>query len=65
MTDDAKARFEEIKRTMEQFERMSFNFAHEEKQLLHTLLHKLSTEWEVTYHERTHLDEKTFIAVSW
>lgn len=45
MTDDAKARFEEIKRTMEQFEEECLSdFTHEEKQLLHTLLHKLSTE---------------------
>ncbi|MCW4642367.1 MarR family transcriptional regulator [Bacillus safensis] len=45
MTDDAKARFEEIKRTMEQFEEECLSdFTYEEKQLLHTLLHKLSTE---------------------
>ncbi|BBP92812.1 hypothetical protein BsIDN1_64300 [Bacillus safensis] len=46
MTDDAKARFEEIKRTMEQFEEECLSdFTYDEKKkLLHTLLHKLSTE---------------------
>ncbi|MDM5299699.1 MarR family transcriptional regulator [Bacillus pumilus] len=45
MTDDAKARFEDIKHTMDQFDQDCLsNFTSEEKQLLHTLLHKLSTE---------------------
>lgn len=45
MTDDAKTKFKEIKQTMEQFEEECLSdFTYEEKQLLHKLLHKLSTE---------------------
>ncbi|MFS0654113.1 MarR family winged helix-turn-helix transcriptional regulator [Bacillus sp. 179-C3.3 HS] len=45
MTDETKAILEDIKRTMEQYEEECLSeFTYEEKQLLHTLLHKLSIE---------------------